>query len=255
MKKLLFTAILSCLLLPCFSNAWMIAQRNWYIASNGSMSFNKFDCVMINDWTCKWQAIFYDSNMENPEYYNWPYSNYLYCFTRNWIYYNSGGACSYSFYKLSDIFSCPACQEQYTSLECQTEYNLIPIESVTASYCKLNYDLIEPTECPINTWTGDISRTPRFINNSQYPWTALLRITIPEFIWYSVTYNTEESYIEIEWLNADTNYIENVINNEKLTPTNEDFEKLIWWLATFIPYLFIALLIIRMVKIFNKIWK
>lgn len=249
MKKLLFTAILSCLLLPCFSN-WL------YYETAAATRFWWNDTLYINKWYCVY--CWNENNLEITEW-NTTISNYgsftLYCFNENWSIKNLWNTINVRVFNLNDYITNSCICNNYTSLECQTEYNLIPIESVTASYCKLNYDLIEPTECPINTGTGDISRTPRFINNSQYPWTALLRITIPDYIWFSVTYNTGESYLEIEWLNADTNYIENVINNEKLTPTNEDFEKLIWWLATFIPYLFIALLIIRMVKLFNKIWK
>lgn len=139
---------------------------------------------------------------------------------------------------------CPSCPSQYTSLECQTEYNLIPITSVTENYCKLNFDLIAPTECPnIWEWTWEINRTARYINNTQYPWTASLKLNIADFLERQTTYNENETIIEVLWYDADENYINWIIAKEQLTPTPQDFETLIVWLQEFIPYIFIAMII------------
>ena len=142
-----------------------------------------------------------------------------------------------------------------TSLQCQTNYSLIPISDVTANYCKLNFSLISPTECPESEWTWAVLYTDWYINNVEYPWTRSLKWTIPDEIAYSVTYNTDETLVDVEWYDVDEDYINAIIENEKLTPTNEDFTTLINGLIAFIPYLFIALLFFRFVRIINKIWK
>lgn len=149
---------------------------------------------------------------------------------------------------------CPS-SETMTSLQCQTEYNLIPINEVTANYCKLNFNLINPAECPIQSGSGAVNWSSLFINGTQYPWNASISVYIPEYIARSITYNNDENIIDIEWYNADEDYINNVIDNEKLTPTNEDFATLINGLISFIPYLFICLLFFRFVRIINRIWK
>lgn len=151
--------------------------------------------------------------------------------------------------------NCPACEEQYTSLECQTEYNLIPISSVTQSYCELNFNLIDPSSCPISEWSWVVNWSSLFINNTQYAWNENIEIFIPDFIWWSIIYNSWSNYIDIEWYNADTEYIEDVIDKTKVTPTADDFALLMQGTANFIPYLFIWLIILFMVKIFSKIWK
>lgn len=165
---------------------------------------------------------------------NWYYAYYWYFFWDNFI---------KEFYP------------DMTSLQCQTEYNLIPISDVTANYCKINFNLISPSECPISEWTGAVNRSSLFINNTQYPWNSTISIWIPDYIWRSITYNDDENIVDIEWYNADEEYINNVIDNEKLTPTNSDFENMLTWLVNFFPYLAIAILFYFLIKVVYKIFK
>ena len=151
--------------------------------------------------------------------------------------------------------TCPTCEEQYTSLECQTEYNLIPINSITKSYCELNFNLIDPSTCPISEGSWVVNWSSLFINNTQYAWNENIEIFIPDFIWWSIIYNSWSNYIDIEWYNADTEYIENVIDNTKVTPTPEDATLLVNGLAEFIPYVFIAMIISFALILINKLFK
>lgn len=152
--------------------------------------------------------------------------------------------------------TCPTCQQQYTSLECQTNYNLIPIADVTANYCKINHDLIEATECPnIWEWTWDVQRTARYINNQQYPWTSMLHINIADFLQWHTTYNESETIIDVVWVDADEEYINWIINKTQMTPTAEDMWTLVNGLQAFIPYLFIWLLMAYTIVLINKLFK
>ena len=144
----------------------------------------------------------------------------------------------------------------YTSLECQTEYNLIPIDDVNANYCNLNFWMIDPRDCPTTEWTWAISWTPRFINDEQYPWTNLLNINIPEDIAHSVIYNEEETIVNVEWYNADENYINWILQKEKLTPTNEDIEEMItWFMINYFPYLALAIVFLYLARKIFKLFK
>ena len=152
--------------------------------------------------------------------------------------------------------NCPTCPSQYTSLECQTEYSLIPIEDVTTNYCKLNFDLIEATECPwIWEWTWEINRTARYINDVQYPWTASLKIDIADFLEYSTTYNSWETLVDVIWVDADEDYIEDVIAKTQMTPTAEDFWTMINGLQEFIPYIMIWLLMTFFIVLVKKFFR
>lgn len=257
-------------------NAWFVAS--WEVfTSNITNNYQLFD---FWSWTCLYgsnaTAIAYSFDWVNNA---WSFTRYkMYCLT--WTIYLRSASTQQARTVALDLIketcptcptidsnyctsnnlcpSCPTCEtceEQYTSLECQTEYNLIPVSSVTQSYCELNYNLIDPSTCPISEWTWVVNWSSLFINNTQYAWNDNIEIFIPDFIWWSIIYNSWSNYIDIEWYNADTEYIENVINQEKMTPTADDFAMLIQWTANFIPYLFIWLLIIFMVKILSKIWK
>lgn len=144
----------------------------------------------------------------------------------------------------------------YSSLQCQTEYNLIPVNDVNANYCNLNFWMIDPKDCPKTEWSWAISWTPRFINDEQYPWTNLLNINIPNDIAHTVIYNEEETIVNVEWYNADENYINWILQNEKLTPTNKDIEEMItWFMVNYFPYLALAIVFLYLARKIFKIFK
>lgn len=244
-------------LIPCFSNAtftqidlqqyqWPINTSYWYDGADiaciqlkncQGFSYNTFNgsyALNIQNWHWSWEWNAF-----------WLWS----CATSRLYFSTDNSNCTFQVaaYKYD--------QTPMTSLECQTEYNLIPVSEVTANYCKLNYDLIDPADCPINEWTGTIVRSNLTINNTPYAQNQNINVYIPDFLAWNVAFNDFNTTIEVEGYNADEDYINNVIDQEKLTPTNEDFTNMILALTWFIPYLFIALLFFWIVRIINRIWK
>lgn len=151
--------------------------------------------------------------------------------------------------------TCPSCPNQYTSLECQTEYNLIPIENVTKNYCEINFDLIDPSTCPITEWSWAVNWSSLFINGTQYAWNNSINMFIPNYLWRNITFNDEETNVEIEWYNVDEEYLNNIIDNEKLQPTNKDFENMLVWIVNFAPYIFICLIIYFLLSRLPKMFR
>lgn len=211
---------------------WELTIWDWYIYSNDNTNYNYWILTAYRSLTL-------DFYSENSKIYTLSWRKLT-----NTDFYNIFN----SWYTI-----CQTCEEQYTSLECQTEYNLIPITDVTANYCKLNFDLIAPTECPnIWEWTGAVNRTARYINNQQYPWTASLKLNIADFLERQTTYNQDETIVNIIWYDADEDYIEWIIEKEQITPNNEDIEYFFRWLANYIPLIFIWFFIILVAKIIKK---
>ncbi len=222
------------------------------ITSETAITFTWDRCAMKTSWTMSYNTWAWAVTMNN---------DYQYCFA-SWDTVTFNGSTRMNWGLLVDYRetwnecpTCPTCEEQYTSLECQTEYNLIPIESVTANYCHVNFWLIDAASCPINEWTGAINWSSLYINETQYSTNDTIRLWIPEFIAWNLTYNTWETIIDIEWYNADTEYIENVISQEKITPTNEDIEYFFKWLANYIPLIFVWFFIILVWRIIKKSFK
>ena len=79
------------------------------------------------------------------------------------------------------ISDCPVCEEKLTSLQCQSEYDLIPVSDVDENYCLLN------ELCPVN-W--DFSR---FVINweDQSP-SLLYEVSIPDYITYDYTHYSNQ---------------------------------------------------------------
>lgn len=228
----------------------------------------------------KWNIVAYIwQNASTP---NWNYSDFAWQNTRNSIWWNqiwnttcfvankryivwllrrayTGNPPSESYfhfnvYKLDTLLNTtiPSC-ETMSSLDCQLEYNLIPLNEITSNYCKINFDLIEPTECPWNN-TGDIIFSNLYINNTRYQWASNIFLRINDSLLYTYNYSGWQITIDVDY-DVDPDYIEDIINKERLTPTNQDFENLITWMQYYIPYIMIALLLWRAVFVFKKVFK
>lgn len=235
-------------------NAWTIETtitnyNGTYNDQSVSVWNNDFVCVQLKNGNWQFYYNFDHWNTAN----RLQYPNII-C-VDNWSIYYTATSCVFDIIYWNEIAECEQCEEQYTSLECQTEYNLIPINSVTKSYCELNFNLIDPSTCPTNEGNWVVNWSSLFINNTQYAWNDTIELFIPDFIWWSIIYNSWTNYIDIEWYNADTSYIENVIDNTKVTPTPEDATLLVNGLANFIPYVFIAMIISFALILINKLFK
>lgn len=159
----------------------------------------------------------------------------------------------YNLFRLDTLFDENIYTSQLNSEQCQIEYNLIPISNVDSNYCETNNlcTVCNWWSWEINTW---VNRSSIFLNGTQINWNAIIDIYADERMKTEVEYLNDTVDINIT-TDYDTNYINNVIDQEKLTPTNEDFESMILWLTEFIPYLFIALLFFVFIKIIRKIRK
>ena len=257
LKLLLVLLAIFWLLFAC-TKAWLVeidrttysmwSYNDWHY-TNSDADLNCLQLVNCSSQNAHWLAYNFDRWL-HAQYLNWNHelaNSYGSC--TSWDIYFGTDWTTCSFQIASYVF------DYYTSQQCQTEYNLIPVEDVTSNYCKLNFDLINPAECPINSGTGAIIWSNLSINNTPYAQNQNINVYIPDFLAWTISFNDYTTSIDVEWYNADTNYIENVINQEKLTPTNEDFAWMLTWLANLAPYLFITLLMFFFIRLINKIWK
>lgn len=138
---------------------------------------------------------------------------------------------------------------EYTKMECQTEYNLIPSEEIDNNYCEYN------NLCQL--WTWETQWSALIIDTIQHDSASTINIDIAEELERDYTRDEENDTFNlvISGYNVDNEYIEKIIQQEKLTPTNEDVTKYIQWLSEFIPYIFIALLLLFTIKIINRVRK
>ena len=93
------------------------------------------------------------------------------------------------------------------------------------------------------------------INDIPYAQNQNINVFIPDFLAWNIAFNDFNTTIEVEWYNADTEYIEDVIAKENLTPTNEDFGNMLTWLVNFFPYLAIAFIMYYLVRLIYKLFK
>lgn len=152
--------------------------------------------------------------------------------------------------------TCPTCPSQYTSLECQSEYDLIPISSVDSNYCTTN-NLCPACEtcptCPV--WTGGVSSF--YINNILHVGSPIVNMTIPsEIDWdYEYVQWWTVMNIDIEWYNVDEDYIEWIITVQNYKPDSYDFTNLVSnVIPLFVPWLCIILLLYFIFRFIKKIF-
>lgn len=221
----------------------------------------------------------YDNN-NNLIYWSWVWNNYqpILYFKSNWycIYHATFSSTLYV-YNIGS--SCPTCTPQYTSEECQTEYWLVESWLLTScqtdlnscitntswfndilnncnnnlNACNLSLSSCLQNNCPTTSW--DISWSSLFINDIQHIWWPSIYIWIPEEIQRDYTYVDDDMYITVDWYNVDNEYIADVIQKTKITPTSEDLSYMIQWLQVYIPYLFIGLIMIFTIALIKRFFR
>lgn len=151
---------------------------------------------------------------------------------------------------------CPICDDPYTSLECQNEYNLIPIENVTKEYCEINHNLISPESCPICEWSGSINWSALYINNEQVSSASRINVNIDDWIDYNLNYVEDSATINVTGPEWDQEYIQWIIDTNSYQPSTEDFKNVfVWWLTLILPYLVVVLFVVFIWKFIRKIFK
>lgn len=239
--------------------------------SNDNNSFDitfdsKFEwqyfCIQDYNWNSAWRIEF--SFWSSQLNFNDPiYSN---CFIIYWWTYNHvdlwGGAVKVVLLLDSDFIDnnlssdCPVCPScpSWSSQQCQSEYNLIPVSSIDNSYCENNNLCPLYTGWSCETWDNE-NWSALYINDIQHNSASVIDITIPEEI--SRDYINENGLfdLDIQWYNVDSEYIEWVINNQNYIPTSEDLSNVFSNLGLFWSLLVVWLFIILLFYMFKSVFK
>ena len=100
------------------------------------------------------------------------------------------------------------------------------------------------------------------VNNVEHGKFSFVNVDIPSEIARDYTGdNLSDSWIHnqfnltVSWYNVDNEYIESIISQEKITPTNEDIEYFFTWLANYIPLIFVWFFIILVWRIIKRSFK
>lgn len=201
----------------CFRNSWMCVSA-W--------------CSVSVNWTYIWQVL-----------------NNLFCvYNSDTVYFNGNFWTVYFFaFKVWDwVIKFPS------SLSCQTEYNLIPIEEVDQSYCESNNlcKVADSSDCP-NVWVSNL-----FINDIFHPWAFNVIMNIPsEIDWdYAYTNSWNNINIDVVWYNQDEEYINAWIDTNNYKPTTSDFTNIFYGFSKFGGLLIATLFVIFVFYLVKKVF-
>lgn len=140
-----------------------------------------------------------------------------------------------------------------SSMQCQTEYNLIPINEVDSSYCESN-NLCPawwtPSDCP-NVWVSNL-----FINDIFHPWAFNVIMNIPSEIDrdYAYTNSWNNINIDVVWYNQDEEYINAWIDTNNYKPTSSDFTNIFSNFSQFWGLLIATLFVILVFYFIKKMF-
>lgn len=264
-----------------FSWAIINVYSGYAMKTNYPRYFKCYDNsgVLFYDWTNIW-------NGWQPLLYfkvDW------YCV---WFSSMSDDSTKVNFYDFHSLFDW-ASSSQYTSEECQSEYDLVPSSNLIScqsslsgcqsslntcqsdlNICQSNTswfnDLLNScsnnlnacntslssclsNNCPVSSWW--INWSSLFINWLQHNSAPYISVSIPEEIAWDYTSTEDEFDLAVSWYNVDTDYIAWIIVNQNSKPSQEDLNKLISEvLPLFIPWLAIILFIYFVFRFIKKIF-
>lgn len=249
LKLLLIILAVAAVFVACFSSATEIVDMTtvWQYTRSTSTSYD----IMFN-WLWDFNSIACITCTN--EYTNWQVQiqALLLRFSRvNWIcFYLENWTSIYLDWQSQRQCTINISNPNYSSQQCQTEYNLIPINEVDAAYCESN-NLCpasgSPSDCP-NVWVSNL-----FINDVFHPGAFNVIMNIPEEIDWDYAYTNSGSNINIDvvWYNQDTEYINWLIDVQNYQPTTDDFTKVFtnFW---YFGWLLVACLFVILVFYFIK---
>lgn len=220
LKWLLILIAIFWLLFASFSSADLLGAV-WEQTQNWTHTF------VNNDWEFICVRATHSNCNINPAPSNWDTTMYawaLYCF--DWTFTIT---CN-SQYTYWESFTIP----KFTSLQCQTEYSLIPISSVDQNYCTSN-NLCPSSDCPSYSWDLTLWVSNVWINDLFHPWAYNIVMNIADEIDrdYAYTNSWQNLNIDVVWYNVDYEAMQSVIDQQNYKPTQEDFNNLI---AVLWPY-------------------
>lgn len=281
MKKILFSLFAMLFVWLSFCSATNISDNIHYILSwettlwTSTSYKNIFDLgEYYTGWVSEWTYCIRFTT--DPEWTYWKAYNFWFHSNLNWTpntvfkvywnqfwqrfclisdkrYFNTNATwfvINYQVFDLNELLSKDiTCPSQYTSLECQSEYSLIPVSSVDSSYCE-NNNLCSSLwgGC---SWSWDVSRSALYVNNIQHLWKPIINITIPEEIDRDYI-NTWDSFdLDVVWYNVDYEAMSETLSVQKYRPTSEDFTKVVSILAPYMKillFLLFAYIVIKRLK-------
>lgn len=121
-----------------------------------------------------------------------------------------------------------------TSLQCQTNYSLIPISSVDQNYCTTNNLCPTCPDCPSgSSWVSSL-----YINDILHVWSPLIYLNIPQEIGWDYEYTQwgTNMVIDVEGYNVDYDKIQWIIDVQNYKPDSDDLSDVFsmfgsyWWL-------------------------
>ena len=251
LKLLLILLAIFWLLFACtkaeFSDPVLLeTYSNW--ANNGSYSNANYDILCIQNWNCAdrklvfnfthWVWIYY-SNLNNDQWMACTISGAIYFDTTN-------SSCIFYIYWINVI--------NYSSQQCQTEYNLIPIEDVDQNYCTTNNlcpSWWTPSDCP-NVWVSNL-----WINDIFHPWAFNIYMNIPQELDrdYAYTNSWANFNLDIVGYNVDYDYIDWVVDSQNYKPNSDDLSSIVSQIIPlFVPWLCIILLLYFIFRFIKKIF-
>ena len=263
LKLLLILVAVFGLLFACFSSAYSLPSSNWHGSNwyydwlydyyTDLLYFNSqtieytisnsidFICFRSNWW---WQY-----SLDWVNYYNlWNYD--IWCTDKKTIFFKDWQAIVYYFINWEWYIPWGTMD----SLQCQTEYNLIPISSVDSEYCE-NNNLCSSSDCPggdLTPWVSNI-----FINDVFHPWAFNIIMNIPEEIDRDYTYTNSWTNFNLDVVgyNQDEEYIQSVIDVQNYKPTSEDFTRVFSNISNFWALLIACLFVILVFYMLKKAFK
>ena len=261
LKLLLVLLAVFGILFACFSSALTLDNLNypWEFEFQIAEDFywNR-NIKQYYNYTHNWiSCLFVSNNYCTLNDWTTTYSlqkNIAYCTDSNTIILDCSSTAEYYYYVFLWDNWLKEWYPDYTSLQCQTEYNLIPVSSVDSEYCESN-NLCSSSDCPggdLTPWVSNI-----FINDVFHPWAFNIIMNIPEEIDRDYTYtNSWTNFnLDIVGYNQDEEYIQSVIDVQNYKPTSEDFTRVFSNISNFWALLIACLFVILVFYMLKKAFK
>lgn len=266
MKKFLLSLVISFVWLISFwycQTTWLTKwteQTRWnqdyYITEDTTVSVSNWTTAFFHnnsDYDIVLCVINKDSTSVQGYYAQWSFSingwsnNHL-CY---FMPYSENTRYSYMYWGAFEV-DITLVSSPMTSLDCQNEYNLIPISSVDQNYCETN------NLCPSWDWSceeWDWNWSALYINNIQHQSAPLINVDIPDYIYWDYSSDEDEFNLYVG-SGYDQDYIDNVIAINSYQPTSQDFtDVFVSGLTLVMPYIVIVLFIIFIRKLIKRIFK
>lgn len=229
-------------------NSYDITQSVWWNYSTDDIIPAWHSLYCVKNKTCSSNGLYVFLNDYWRRYYqSWNGFSYWVCWTDNIVLYSmTAWGCTF----VVDVYDF----WYYSSQQCQSEYNLIPIDEVDSSYCESNNLCLsssDPIDCP-NVWVSNV-----FINDLFHPWAFNIVMNIPQEIDrdYAYTNSWNNMNIDIVGYNVDYEKMQEVIDTQNYKPNSDDLSTIVSQIVPlFVPWLCIILLLYFIFRFIKKIF-